>query len=115
MNKFGILTLAASYAPRIFKVRRATWISIGIGFLVLTGLILWATLALAGWLWGQAGKQLETAPGLAQGVMKQLDQAIPGARETLEIFVPHLKLPPASTDQQPDSKPNAVVAPPAER
>lgn len=115
MNKFGILALAASYAPRIFRVRRATWISIGIGFLVLSAVIMWAAVALAGWLWGHAGKQLEAAPALAQGVMKQLDQAIPGSRETLEIFVPHLKLPPASTDQQPDRKPNAVVAPSAER
>jgi hypothetical protein len=118
MNKLGILALAANFAPRIFRVRRATWISIGIGFLVLTGLMLWAAIALAGWFWGQAGKQLEAAPALAQGAMKQLDQAIPEVRGILEIIVPSLKLPPASslsTDQQQHRKTGIVVAPSAEQ
>jgi hypothetical protein len=90
MNKLGVLAFAAQFAPRIFQVQRRTWIGIGVGLLVLFGLLIWAAVALIGWLWGQSQGWMEKAPEAARGALAQVEQVAPGARETLGQFVPAL-------------------------
>lgn len=93
MNKPGLFTFAAQFAPGLFQVRRRTWIAVGVGLLVLFGLSIWAALALAGWLFGQAQGWMGVAPEAVRGVMEQAEQVVPGAREKLGEFVPALKPP----------------------
>ena len=93
MNKPGLSAFVAQFAPRLFQVRRRTWIAFGVGLLVLFGLSIWAVLALTGWLFGQAQGWMGVAPEAVRGVMEQAEQAVPGAREKLGEFVPALKPP----------------------
>ena len=91
MNKPGLSAFAAQFAPRLFQVRRRTWVAIGGGLLVLFGLLIWAVLALLGWLFGQAQSWMGAAPEAARGAMERVEQAVPGVREKLGEFVPGLK------------------------
>lgn len=91
MIKSGLFAFAAQFAPRLFQVRRRTWIAIGVGLLVLFVLLIWAGLALMGWLFGQAQGWMGGAPEAARGAIEQVEQALPGAREKLGEFVPALK------------------------
>lgn len=90
MNK-PLLAAAAQFAPRLFQVRRRTWIGVAIGLLVLVGLLIWAAVALMGWIWGQSQNWMDKAPVAARGALAQVEQVVPGARETLGQFVPALK------------------------
>lgn len=90
MNK-PFLLAAAQFAPRLLQVRRSTWIGVGVGLLVLFGLLIWAAVALLGWLWGQTQGWMDNAPVAARGALAQVEQVVPGARETLGQFVPALK------------------------
>ncbi|MCL5059806.1 MAG: hypothetical protein M1449_04410 [Candidatus Thermoplasmatota archaeon] len=91
MNKPGLFAFAAQFAPRLFQVRRRTWIAVGVGLLVLFGLLIWAALALIGWFFGQAKGWMSAAPEAARGVLEQAEQAVPGAREKLGELIPALK------------------------
>lgn len=95
MKKPGFLTYAASFAPGLFQTRRTTWVALGVGLLVLFGLLLWSAVALLGWLWGQTQNWAGTAPeavgGAVRGVLQQVEQIVPGAREKLGEMVPSLK------------------------
>jgi hypothetical protein len=91
INKLEVIALAAQAAPKLFQVQRRTWIGIGIGLLVLLGLLIWAAVALMGWLWGQSQGWMDKAPEAARGALSQVEQVIPGARESLGQFVPALK------------------------
>lgn len=91
MNKPGLFAIASQFAPRLFQVRRRTWIAVGVGLLVLFGLLIWAALALIGWFFGQAQGWMGAAPEVARGAMEQVEQVVPGAREKLGEFVPGLK------------------------
>lgn len=91
MNKPGLFAIASQFAPRLFQVRRRTWIAVGVGLLVLFGLLIWAALALIGWFFGQAQGWMGAAPELARGAMEQVEQVVPGARAKLGEFVPGLK------------------------
>lgn len=99
MNKLGVLAFAAQFAPRMFQVRRGTWIAVGVGLVVLFGLVVWAAVALIGWLFGQAsgwlGAARDAAAGPAQGVLEQVERMAPGAREQLDAhlgdYLPALK------------------------
>lgn len=91
MNKPGLFAAAAQFAPRLFQVRRRTWIAVGVGLLVLFGLLIWAALALIGWFFGQAQGWMGAAPEAARGAMEQVEQVVPGVREKLGEFVPGLK------------------------
>lgn len=88
MSKLGLLAMAAQLAPRFIKLRRGTWIAIGVGLLLLFGLLIWAAVAVLGWLFGQAqglaGMAREAAVGPAQAVLDQVEQVVPGAREQLD-------------------------------
>lgn len=91
MNNPGFFAAAAQFAPRLFQVRRRTWIAVGVGLLVLFGLLIWAALALIGWFFGQAQGWMGAAPEAARGAMEQVEQVVPGVREKLGEFVPGLK------------------------
>lgn len=91
MSTPGLFAIASQLAPRLFQVRRRTWIAVGVGLLVLSGLLIWAALALIGWFFGQAQGWMGAAPEVARGAMEQVEQAVPGTREKLGEFVPGLK------------------------
>ena len=98
MNKPALAALAAQFAPRFLQVRRGTWISIGLGLLTLFGLLIWVAVSLFGWLWGQGKSLTEGAPEAVRIITSQVEQAVPGARETLGDLVPALKAEPPSRD-----------------
>lgn len=85
MNRLGLIAAAAQFAPRLFQVRRRTWIAAGIGLLVMFGLLIWAALALIGWFFGQipgwSAATPEAARGAKEMVERQVEQVIPGARD----------------------------------
>ncbi|NJD36117.1 MAG: hypothetical protein FIA96_15030 [Betaproteobacteria bacterium] len=95
MNKFGLLGYAAAFAPRLFEVRRSTWIAAGVGFLVLLVLMLWAAVALVGALWGQARNLSDATPDVVRDATRaavgQVEVIVPGVREKLGEIVPALK------------------------
>lgn len=91
MNKLGLFAFATQFAPRLFQVRRRTWVAVGVGLLVLVGLLIWAAVASIGWFFGQAQGLMGAAPEAVRGAMEQAEQAVPGAREKLGEFVPALK------------------------
>lgn len=98
MKPLGILAMAMQFAPRFLEVRRGTWIAIGLGLLTLFILLIWASVALLGWVWGQ-GKALGTgAPDAVRVVVEQVEQAVPGARAVLGDWLPALKPEPAPRD-----------------
>lgn len=111
--KVPLLLAAAQFAPRLFQVRRGTWIAAGVGLLVLFGLLIWAAVALLGGLWGQAQDWAKTgavaAPEAARGVLEQVEKAVPGARATLGQFVPAIK-PEIRQDVRPDARPPRDVS-----
>ena len=99
MNKLGLFALAAQTAPKVFQVRRRTWILLGVGLLILLGLSISAALALIGWFFGQVQGWSAAAPEAARGALataeRQVEQVVPGAREKvaagLSELVPALK------------------------
>ena len=88
MHKPGHLTYVAQFAPGLFRVRRSTWITVGVGLLVFLGFLIWATMALIGWLWGQtqtlAGAAPDAVRGTARGVVSRVEEFVPGARAVLD-------------------------------
>ncbi|PKO84366.1 MAG: hypothetical protein CVU17_04245 [Betaproteobacteria bacterium HGW-Betaproteobacteria-11] len=83
-------TLITKFAGGIMQIRGRTWIALGLGLLTLLALAIWAVVALFGWLWGQ-GKTLATGtPEATRVIVEQVDQIIPGARETLGEWLPAL-------------------------
>lgn len=84
MNK-PLLLAAARFAPRLFQVRRGTWIGLGVGLTVLAGLLIWAAVAFMGWIFAQVQGLSTTAPEAARDALatveRQVEQVVPGARE----------------------------------
>lgn len=97
--KTPLLLAVAQFAPRLFQVRRSTWIGVGVGLMVLAGLLIWAALALMGWFFGQVQGWSAAAPEVARGALatveRQVEQVFPGAREKVAAglgeLVPILK------------------------
>ena len=91
MHKPGLLTYVAQFAPGLFRVRRSTWITVGVGLLVFLGFLIWAAMALIGWLWGQtqnlAGGAPDAVRGTVRGVVSQVEEFVPGARAVLDRVV----------------------------
>lgn len=95
MNKLGLFTLIAQGMSRILQIRRRTWVLLGVGLLVLVGLLIWAAIALLGWLF----TQLQAAPDAARSALttveQQVEQVAPDAREKVAAglgeLVPGLK------------------------
>jgi hypothetical protein len=75
------LTLAARFAPRLFRIRRRTWAAIAIGLVLLFVAIVWAALALLGWLWTQVSGALQGAPQALRETAQRAEKALPGIRE----------------------------------
>jgi len=88
MNKPGLFAHAANFAPGFLQHGRRTWIGLGIGLLVFAALLIWAALALIGWLWGQTQSLAGVAPGAlqgtARGVLEQVKVFVPGAQGMLD-------------------------------
>ena len=88
MHKPSLLAYVAQFAPGLFRVRRSTWITAGAGLLVLFGVLIWAVMALIGWLWGQtqtlAGAAPDAVRGTARGVVSRVEEFVPGARAVLD-------------------------------
>jgi hypothetical protein len=91
MSKGGLLIMASQFAPRLFQIRRGTWLAIAVGLMALLVMSAWAAFALFGWLWGQGKSLAEGAPEAARAVVAHVEQAVPGARETLGELVPALR------------------------
>ncbi len=95
MSKLGLLGYAAAFAPRLFQVRRSTWIAAGMSMLVLLGLMTWAAIALIGGLWGQARNLSDAAPDIVRDATRaavgQVEVIVPGVRQKIGEFVPALK------------------------
>lgn len=98
MNNPALVALAAQFVPRVLQVRRGTWIAIGLGLLTLFVLLTWAAISLFGWLWGQGKSLTEGAPEAVRIITSQVEQAVPGARETLSDLIPALKPEPPPRD-----------------
>ena len=98
MSKGSLLIMASQFAPRFFQIRRGTWLAIAVGLMALLVMSVWAALALFGWLWGQGKSLAEGAPEAARAVVAHVEQAVPGARETLGELVPALKPEPPPRD-----------------
>ena len=98
MSKGGLLIMASQFVPRFFQIRRGTWLAIAVGLVALLVMSAWAALSLFGWLWGQGKSLVEGAPEAARTVVAQVEQAVPGARETLGELVPALKPEPPLRD-----------------
>jgi len=95
MNKLRLFALAAQAANRVFQVRRRTWIVLGVATLILFGLLIWAAVALIGWFFGLAQGWSAAAPQTARDALatveRQVEQVVPGARETVAAYVPMLR------------------------
>lgn len=91
MHKPSLLAYVAQFAPGLFRVRGSTWITAGAGLLVLFGVLIWAAMALVGWLWGQTQNLAGTTPdavrGTVRGVVNQVEEFVPGARAVLNQVV----------------------------
>ena len=84
----NLLALLRHAAPRVFAIRKRTWIAIGAGLLVLLGLLAWAAVALMSWLWGQAPTVTEAGRRAAGAAMKQVEQVAPGVKEQVAVWLP---------------------------
>lgn len=84
----NLLNLAAQVAPRVFAIRKGTWITLGIGLLVLFGLMIWAAVAVVSWLWGQAPTAAEAGKRVADVALAQVEQVAPGLKEQAAALLP---------------------------
>ena len=88
MNKPDLFAQAANFAPGFLQRGRRTWIGFGIGLLVLIALLIWAALALIGWLLGQTQSLVGAAPEALRGtVSRVIDQTkafVPGVQGVLD-------------------------------
>jgi len=110
MNILGFIAAAEQFAPRLFQVRRSTWIAVGVGLLVLFGLLIWAALALISWFFGQVQGWSAAAPEAARGALatveQQVEQMVPGAREKMSAGLSEF----VSIRKSEDSRPQRDVS-----
>jgi len=111
MNKSGVFAHAANFAPGFLGLRRRTWIGVGVGLLVLIALLIWAALALIGWLWGQtqslAGTAPETLQETARSVLEQVKGFVPGAQGMLDQVKERVPSVQSTLDQVKEGIPSA--------
>lgn len=100
MIKPAMLAYAAHFttriAPRLMQVKRRTWIGLGLGTLVLFGLLLWAFIALAAWLFGLvsnwSGDPRQAAESHYRAAVEQVEAVAPAVvaplRGVLEPLFP---------------------------
>lgn len=85
LNKLGQLAYAASW---ISSIRARTWWILGAVALGLAAVLVWASIALLSWLWGQAPTAAEASKRIAGDAMTQVEQVAPGLREQIEQWLP---------------------------
>jgi len=88
VNKLGALDYVSKLAPQIKKVRRKTWIMIGLGLFATFAVALWTVVVFVGWLWGQTQTLAGSAPTLirdaASGVFAGATDLAPDAKQALQ-------------------------------
>lgn len=77
-------SLLRNVATGIVSISRRAWIIIGLGFLLLAALAIWATISVAGWLLGMTREGINAAPGAARTAIEQVEKAVPGATGVLD-------------------------------
>ncbi|NMG04952.1 hypothetical protein [Azoarcus taiwanensis] len=65
------------------SISRKTWILIAAFLLLLMGLLAWAAISIAGWLFGMAQQGVDAAPETVRSISSQVEQFMPGAQETV--------------------------------
>lgn len=80
---------------RLLSIRRRTWIILSLLFLTFVALLIWATISIAGWLFGIARDGAGAAPEALQAAAAQVEQVVPGVQEKLGALLPALRSPPA--------------------
>lgn len=106
MNIPGLLTQAVS---SLRTIRTRTWLILGAIVLVITGLIVWAGIALLSWMWAQApaatemGKRAVTEGAtrieqVAPDLKAQAKRWLPGVKEQVDRWVPGLGDEPPARD-----------------
>jgi len=97
MSKLGIAGIATQIVPGLFQIRRRTWIALGVSLSILFALMIWAAVALLGWLWGQgrtATENMQNMPEVAQVIVSQAERVVPGLqemRESIGVWIPALR------------------------
>lgn len=87
-NRLGGVVSAASFLGRI---KKRTWIIIGLIALCILGLLLWLVISVAAWLFGQAAAGSDAGARFLDNTLAQVEQVIPNVSEPLETLVPDAK------------------------
>lgn len=74
--------------PRLLGLRRGTWIGLGLSLLVLAGLSVWAVVSVAAWLFGKVPEATEAGRQAAGVAIEKAEQALPGIREQVGVWLP---------------------------
>ncbi len=98
MSRGGLLILASRFVPRLYQIRRGTWLAIAVSLMVILVLGAWAAVALFGRLLDHGKSLAEGVPEAARNVVVQVEQALPGAREALGGLLPALRTEPPPRD-----------------
>jgi hypothetical protein len=80
--------LGSNGAPRLFGLRRGTWIGLGLSLLVLAGLSIWAVVSVAAWLFGKVPEATEAGRQAAGVAIEKAEQVLPGIREQVGVWMP---------------------------
>lgn len=84
-------SLLGALLSRILSISRRTWIFLSVTFLVIIGLLIWAAISTAGWLFGMARDSVNAAPEAVRAASAQVEQVMPGVQEKLGVLLPGLK------------------------
>lgn len=97
----NLLALAGRIAPRLFAIRKGTWIALGGGLLLVFGLLIWAGVAALSWLWGQTPALAEAGKRAADVALAQVEQAAPGLKEQAAVWLPDVSKDAAAVNELP--------------
>lgn len=102
MKRAAFIYVLGSLAPGLSRVRRRTWIMIGLGVLALVAILAWAAITMLSWLWGQIPAMAESGRQAAGAAMEKVEQVAPGLKTQLGPLLDEAGLPgPESAGQQP--------------
>ena len=95
MQKMLWLELLQSGASGLLRRRRGLFMGFAGGGLIVFALLIWAGIALLGWMWGTVQPLIGSAPELARSVTAQVEQVSPRIGETLREVIPGATVTPA--------------------